>query len=53
MKKIDKLDLSRKIAYVVTNIELTTDVPLNNLFQRIEDKINEIIERLEKNARLQ
>jgi len=53
MKKIDKLDLAQKIAYVVTNIELTSDVPLNNLLQRIEDKINELIERLDKNVRLQ
>ena len=53
MKKIDKLDLARKITYVVSNIEITPDIPLNNLLQRIEDKINEIIERLDKNARLQ
>ena len=52
MKKIEKLDLSVQQTYVVSNIEITPDVPLNNFLQRIEDKLNEIIEELNKNARL-
>ena len=46
MKKIEKLDLGVKQTYVVSNIEITPDVPLNNFLQRIEDKLNEIVEAL-------
>lgn len=46
MKKLDKLDLAQKKAYVVSNIELSDDIPMENLLQRLEDKLNEVIEAL-------
>ena len=44
MKKLEKLDLSQDKTYVVSNIEIKPDIPLNNFLQRIEDKINELVE---------
>lgn len=51
MTNIEDLDLSQKKPYVVSNIELTDDIPLNNLLQRIEDKLNEIIKEVDKRGK--
>lgn len=46
MKKIEKLDLSRYPGYVSTKIRINEDTTIHILLQQIENKLNEILDRL-------